>query len=77
MDWREKISVDPEVCHGTACIKGTRVVVSVVLDNLASGESREGIAAAYQIAPEDVEAALLYAAELARERVVPLGMAAD
>ena len=41
MNWRERISVDPEVCHGKACIRGTRVMVSVVLDNLAAGESPE------------------------------------
>ena len=37
MQWREHISVDPAVCHGQACIKGTRVPVAVVLDNLAAG----------------------------------------
>ena len=77
MNWRERISVEPEICHGAACIKGTRVMVSVVLDNLAAGESAEEIAAAYRLAPEDIEAALLYAAELAKERVLPLGAAAD
>jgi len=72
MKWQERISVDPRICHGTACIAGTRVMVSVVLDNLAAGETAAAIAAAYRIAPEDVQAALLYAAELAKERVVPL-----
>ena len=43
MDWRERISVNPNVCHGKACIKGTRVMVSVVLDNLAAGETPEEI----------------------------------
>jgi uncharacterized protein (DUF433 family) len=52
-------------------------MVSVVLDNLAAGESPEEIAAAYRLAPEDIEAALLYAAELAKERVVPLGIGAE
>ena len=37
MDWRERITVDSAVCHGQACIKGTRVMVAVVLDNLAAG----------------------------------------
>ncbi len=73
MNWQERISVDPAVCHGKACIKGTRVMVSVVLDNLADGETPEQIAAAYHLTLEDVRAALLYAAELAKERVVPLG----
>jgi uncharacterized protein (DUF433 family) len=77
MSWQERISVDPEICHGKACIKGTRVMVSVVLDNLASGESAEAIAAAYRLAPEDIQAALVYAAELAKERVIPLGATAD
>jgi len=63
MDWREHVSVDPQVCHGKACIKGTRVMVSVVLDNLAAGESRQDIARAYQISESDVQAAMLYAAD--------------
>ena len=72
MRWQERISVNPNICHGKACIKGTRVMVSVVLDNLAAGEPSAAIAVAYHIAPEDVQAALLYAADLAKERVVPL-----
>ena len=71
MDWREKISVDPLVCHGKACIKGTRVMVSVILDNLAAGESAEEIARGYHLQREDVEAAMAYAADLARETVIP------
>ena len=39
MNWRERITVDPIVCHGKACIKGTRIMVSVILDNLAEGIS--------------------------------------
>ena len=70
MTWRERISSDQSVCHGKACIAGTRVMVSVVLDNLASGESAEAIAKAYRLTAEDVQAALLYAAELAKERVL-------
>jgi uncharacterized protein (DUF433 family) len=71
MDWRERISVDLQVCHGKACIKGTRVMVSVVLDNLAAGEQITDIIRAYHLEREDVEAAMRYAAELARERLVP------
>ena len=41
MIWRDRITVDPLVCHGKACIKGTRVMVSVILDNLADGVSRD------------------------------------
>ena len=43
MTWTEYISVDPAVCHGKACIKGTRVMVSVVLDNLAAGGNNAGL----------------------------------
>jgi uncharacterized protein (DUF433 family) len=73
MDWRKRISVDPNVCHGKACIKGTRIMVSVVLDNLAAGEPVEQILKNYPtLTREDLQAALQYAAELARERIVPL-----
>ena len=73
MNWRNRISVDPQVCHGKACIQGTRVMVSVVLDNLAVGVSHAEILASYpSLTREDLEAAMRYAAELARERVVPL-----
>jgi uncharacterized protein (DUF433 family) len=73
MNWQDRISVDPHVCHGKACIQGTRVMVSVILDNLAAGLGRDEILASYpSLAAEDIEAALAYAAELARERVVPL-----
>ena len=64
MNWRERISVEPNVCHGKACIKGTRIMVSVVLDNLAAGEPVERILRNYPtLKPEDVQAALQYAAE--------------
>lgn len=57
MDWRERISVDPDVCHGKACIKGTRVMVSLILDNLAAGESVESILKSYPtLRPEDIGA---------------------
>ena len=73
MEWRERITVDPSVCHGKACIKGTRIMVSVVLDNLAGGATSEDILKSYpSLRNEDIHAAIAYAAELARERVVPL-----
>ncbi len=77
MNWQDRIVADPAICHGKACIKGTRVMVSVVLDNLAAGETPEQTAAAYRLAPEDIQAALLYAAELAKERIVPLGVGTE
>jgi uncharacterized protein (DUF433 family) len=72
MNWRERISVNPEICHGKACIKGTRVMVSVVLDNLAAGEPIEEIMRGYGLHQNDINAPLAYAAELARERIIPL-----
>jgi uncharacterized protein (DUF433 family) len=71
MTWQERITVDPAVCHGKACIRGTRVMVSVVLDNLAGGESPEAIMQGYHLQRDDVQAAVQYAAELAREPVIP------
>lgn len=71
MDWRTRISTDPAICHGKACIKGTRIMVSVVLDNLASGQTPDDIVRLYpSLHSEDVAAAMGYAAELARERIV-------
>jgi len=76
MDWRDHISTDPTVCHGKACIKGTRIMVSVVLDNLAAGQSADQIVQLYPtLRREDVAAAMAYAAELARERVVSISAA--
>ena len=73
MSWQERITVDPQVCHGKACIKGTRVMVSVVLDNLAAGVPRDELLASYpSLVGEDLDASIAYAAELARERVLPL-----
>lgn len=76
MNWRTHISIDPDVCHGKACIKGTRIMVSVVLDNLAAGLSADDIVKLYPtLQLEDVSAAIAYAAELARERVVSTSVA--
>ncbi len=73
MNWRDRISVDPAVCHGQACIKGTRIMVSVVLDNVAAGVGTDELLKSYPtLSAEDVQAALEYAAELARERLVYL-----
>ena len=73
MEWRDFVVVDPDICHGRACFKGTRVFVSVILDNLAAGESTKDIIASYPTLTEDaVRAAIAYAADLAREQVVAL-----
>ena len=69
----DRISIDPRVCFGKPCIKGTRIWVSLILDFLASGETEAQILAAYpQLQSEDIRAALAYAAEVARERIVPV-----
>ncbi len=74
MNWHEYISVDPQVGHGQACIAGTRVMVTVILDNLAAGLTAEEIAETYpSVSADAVKAVLHYAAELAKERIVPLG----
>ena len=73
-DWRKRISVDPTVCHGKPCIHGTRIFISVILDNLAAGVSADEILESYpSLKREDIMAALAYAAELAHERTVYLG----
>jgi len=69
----ERIVIDPEVCGGKPCIKGTRIWVSLVLDFLADGVHEEDLLADYpQLAHEDILAAIAYGAEAARERVVPV-----
>jgi uncharacterized protein (DUF433 family) len=73
VNWREYIAVDPMVCHGQACIQGTRIPASVVLDNLASGLTPAEILKSYPtLSPEAIQATVAYAAELARERVVAM-----
>ena len=73
MDWKPHITSDPKIMHGVACFKGTRVPVSVALDNLADGETAERILDQYpSLKPEHISAAIAYAADLARERVVPV-----
>jgi uncharacterized protein (DUF433 family) len=69
----ERITIDPEVCGGKPCIKGTRIWVSLVLDFLAEGMTEAELLAEYpQLVHEDVLAAIAYGAEAARERVVPV-----
>jgi uncharacterized protein (DUF433 family) len=71
--WQDHITTDPNVCHGRACISGTRVMVSVILDNLAANIARDEILQSYPtLKAADIDAAVSYAAELARERIVPL-----
>ena len=69
----ERISIDQKICHGRACIKGTRIMVSVVLDNLASGNSIEEILKSYpSLDRDDIHAAVAYGAMLSKERIIAL-----
>jgi len=73
MNWQDYITVESTVCHGNACIKGTRVMVSVVMDNLAAGLTVDDIIRSYpSLRREAVQAAIAYAAELTRERIVAM-----
>ena len=74
IDWRQHLSTDPKICGGQLCAKGTRVLVTVILDSLAEGVGREDILRSYPtLEPAHIDAALSYAAELAREEsLLPL-----
>ena len=73
-NWEQRVVSDPQVCHGKPCVRGTRIMVSVILDNLAEGLSPDEIVAEYPpLTIDDVRAAIAYAATLTREEeLVPL-----
>lgn len=72
-DWKEKISSNINICHGKVCIKGTRIMVSVILDCVAEGMTEEEILLEYpSLKKGDVNVALMYAASLARGEIIPL-----
>ncbi len=74
---RERISIDPNVCFGKPCIRGTRIWVSLILDFLASGLTINEILEEYpHLTEEDIRAAIAYGAEMSRERYVDLPVAA-
>ena len=76
-DWKSRIAIDPNVCHGRPCIRGTRVWVSLIVDNLAGGAPVAEIMDAYPaLTEDDIKAALSYAAEMVRERFVDLPLKA-
>ncbi len=76
--WQERIVIDPDLHHGEACIRGTRVPVAMIIGSLADGMTNAEIRQAYpQLKDEDIQAALAYAAvTLHTEVVAPLGGAA-
>ena len=69
----DRISIDPAVCGGKPCVRGTRIWVSLILDLLASGMSEAEVISQYPaLKREDILAALAYGAEAARDRVIPV-----
>jgi uncharacterized protein (DUF433 family) len=74
----QRISLDPGVCGGKPCIKGTRIWVSLILDFLTEGMSEAELLTEYpQLVHDDVLAAIAYGAEAARVRFVPVAAAGD
>ncbi len=66
----KRVTVDPAVCTGKPCIRGTRIYIAVILDALAEGLTPDQIIDHYpSLTPDDIKAAVAYAAELARENV--------
>ena len=73
----DRIAIDPTVCHGQACIRGTRIAVHQIVRMLANGDAIKDLLADYpSLEPDDIRAALEYAAELAEEQVTPLDVIA-
>ena len=73
----DRISINPNICFGKPCIKGTRIWVSLILDFLASGTSDKEIIKEYpQLCAKDIQAAIAYGAEVARERIIPVPLSA-
>ena len=76
-DLLKRISIDPNVCFGKPCIRGTRIWVSLIVDNLAEDILEAELLAAYpQLQPDDIRAALTYAADMTRERIIPIPVGA-
>lgn len=69
----KRVSVDPNVCFGKPCIRGTRIWISLILDNLAEGTSEKELLEDYpELTLEDIKAAIAYGAEMVRERFVDI-----
>ncbi|MGC9781211.1 MAG: DUF433 domain-containing protein [Candidatus Heimdallarchaeota archaeon] len=72
-DWKAQISSKVTICHGKVCIKGTRVMISVILDCLAEGMTEDEILIDYpSLKKGDVNIAIQYAASLARGERIPI-----
>jgi uncharacterized protein (DUF433 family) len=69
--WQDRIVIEPDIHHGDACIKGTRIPVTTIVGSLADGMSHQEIIENYpQLTEADIQAALAYAAEVMRQEVV-------
>lgn len=69
----ERISINPQVCHGQACIKGTRIPVHQIVLMLANGDTIDDLLEAYPtISRDDIFACLAYAGSLAEEQISPI-----
>ena len=76
-NWKKQISIDPRVCHGQPCVKGTRIMVWIIVECLANGDTMDDILAAYpSLTRASGRATLAYAAELTKDRVLPVDVAA-
>lgn len=65
MNWNKYISIDPNICHGQPCFRGTRILVYLILEMLEDGETTKDIFKAYpRLSENHVKAALHYAAEV-------------
>jgi uncharacterized protein (DUF433 family) len=75
MTMKSRIAIDPKVCHGQACVRGTRIPVHQILAMLANGDTVEDLLREYpSLKRKDIQACLGYAASLAEESVTPLEM---
>lgn len=69
----DRISINPKICHGQPCVRGTRIMVWLVVEYLAGGDSIEAVLEAYpSLTREDVQACLVFAAEMTKERILPI-----
>ncbi|HWR89901.1 MAG TPA: DUF433 domain-containing protein [Dissulfurispiraceae bacterium] len=72
-EWKERIEINAEIMGGKPVVLGTRVAVEVIIGGLAGGMSTEDLCREYRISPDDVKAALAYAAEvLSEEHLIAL-----
>jgi uncharacterized protein (DUF433 family) len=71
MDWRERITFDPQILVGKPIIKGTRIAVELVIDLLGRGYAVEQVIGQYpRLTPEDIRACLLYAGDILKSEQV-------